>query len=103
MKGTNSVPSYHYLFNRVHSCSLRADTERHAILSLREKSRLFGMGRRPLHAWIIVNSKGAQKTAFYLAFPLARPPPPFRGRAWSTRGCACMIPGIRRGNECFAE
>jgi len=34
------------LFNRVHSCSLRASTERHATLSL-WKSRLFGMGRRP--------------------------------------------------------
>lgn len=33
------------------------------------KSRLFGMGRRPLHARIIVNSKEAQKPTFYLAFP----------------------------------
>lgn len=33
------------------------------------KGCLFGMGRRPLHARIIVNSKEAQKPTFCLAFP----------------------------------
>jgi len=43
-------------------------TQRDTRLCLPGESRLFGMGL-PLHARIIVNSKAAQKPAFYLSFP----------------------------------
>lgn len=92
MKGTTSFSSS-VLSYRVYSTGSTlvpcGPAQRDTRLCLPGKSRLFGMRRRPLHARIIVNSKGAQKPAFYLPFPdwLS---------AWSAR-CACMIPGIATG------
>lgn len=63
-------------------------------ISLSRKSRLFGMGRHPLHARIIVNSKAAQKPTFYLAFPpalLSRSDRPALTGPASPAGYACMF------------
>lgn len=89
MKGTtsssSSMLSYHVYSTRstLVPCG---PAQRDTRLCLPGKSRLFGIGRRPLHARIIVNSKGGHKSPRFTSLSPTR-------SAWSTR-CACMIPGI---------